>query len=272
MSKWAAVYKQAVLHGKSLDDPRLTDKDLLFPQKLTVEFLKGARKRMGSYMFANQYQNIIIPEDKQTFKKEWFRYYTELPRNTLTFAMIDPAIGQEDGNDFTGVVVIDVDSDMRWYVRVARRVRLTPTQTVNMIFDLHAKFKCTAIGVEDVAYQKALIYLTSEEMRKRKIPVPLKAIKAGPDQTKATRIAGLQPRFEWGNVLLSPGLHDFEMELLQFPRAAHDDIIDALAHCESLVSYPDKEKPAHDNLAPNHPDYERQYIQKLIKKASQEDG
>jgi predicted phage terminase large subunit-like protein len=272
MGKWAAVYKQAVLNGKSLDDARLTDKDLLFPRKLTADFLKDARKRMGSYMFANQYQNIIIPDDKRTFRKEWFRYYDQLPRNTFSFAMIDPAIGQEDDNDYTGVVVLNTDSDMRWYVRVARRVRLTPTETVNMIFDLHDKFKCMAIGVEDVAYQKALIYLTSEEMRKRKRTVPLKAVKAGPDATKATRISALQPRFEWGNVFLSPGLHDLEMEALQFPRGAHDDIIDALAHCESFVTYPDKEKPPNVQLPPNHPDYERQYIQKKYKQANEDDG
>ena len=83
--KWAITYKRAVAK----------DGTLLFPEKLSHAFLLEARKTMGSYMFANQYQNEIIPTEDQQFKDEWKRYWRELPAEIHTFAFVDPAIGEE---------------------------------------------------------------------------------------------------------------------------------------------------------------------------------
>jgi hypothetical protein len=51
-----------------------------FPEKLSQEFLDNAKKTMGSYLFSNQYLNEIIPSELQTFRKEWLKYYTHIPK------------------------------------------------------------------------------------------------------------------------------------------------------------------------------------------------
>lgn len=257
---WSVVYKRAVNH----------DGSLLFPEKLTHEFLEAQKRKLGSYSFSNQYQNEIIPEDMQSFKKNWFKTCNELPKRLFHFAMIDPAIGQKKTSDYTGTIVIATDTDSNWYVRVANRERKTPTQIVNSCFEIQKQFGCLAIGVEAVAYQEALIYMLSEEMLRRRVMIPIKAIKPPTDRTKEARIRGLVPRYEFGRIYHSPGLYDLESELLTFPRSSHDDLCDPLSSMDEFVTYPDKEKEYEGRIPTTaDPDYERYYIRQKLKTSRQ---
>lgn len=249
--KWAVVYEKAIRD----------DGSLFFPQKLTKEFLEQARRTMGSYLFANQYLNVVIPEEERKFKKEWFKYWTELAANRNTFIMIDPALSETEDADFTGVVVQDVDVENSRYVRLARRYRVSPTQLIKLIFDLYAEFRPTAIGIESVAYQKAIFYFLAEEMKRRDTWLPVCEVKPPTDRTKEMKILGLVPRFEWGHVYLAPGQTDLEDELLNFPRGSHDDLIDAMASMDEFIHPPAKEKQKDERPHnPNDPEYERWFI------------
>lgn len=227
---------------------------------------------MGSYLFANQYQNEVIPDEERRFRPEWLRPITEIPGNTYRFAFIDPAIGQKDHSDYTGVAIVDVDYGKNWYLRVAHRYRLTPTQIVSKIFDIQSEFKCQAIGLEIVAYQEALLYMLDEEMKRRRQILPVKGIRRQAI-SKETRILGLVPRFEWARIFVNPGMADFEDEITSFPRGSHDDILDALASLEELVFYPqkEKEKEIEKPKSPAHPDYERWFRSSAHKRARTDD-
>lgn len=229
---WEVVYKSA--YNK--------DGSLLFPERLTEEFLQNARKKMGSFLFANQYLNQVIPDDAKSFKKDWLRYYNQNPEGTYSFGFIDPAIGQKDHHDWTGIAVVDVTIDKNWYLKYAAHERLTPTQIVEKMFQLCKQFNLKALGVETQAYQEALLYILDERMRQRNIILPVKDIKRQ-NISKQTRILGLVPRFEWGRLFVKPGMVAFEDEYHSFPRGAHDDILDAVASLEEIVYYPEKEKP-----------------------------
>jgi predicted phage terminase large subunit-like protein len=238
---WSIVYKSAIN----------SDGSLLFAEKLSQEFLEIQKKKLGSYSFSNQYMNVIVSEEDQTFKKKWFKYYDTVPKNHLNFAFIDPAIGQKKTSDYTGIVVISTDTDGNWYVRVANRERLTPTQIVNKCFEIQEQFQCRAIGIETVAYQEALIYMLSEEVGRRRVILPIKDCKPPTDRTKEARIRGLVPRVEWSRLFLKHGMFDLETELLTFPRQAHDDIVDALAHMDAIITYPEEERI--EDVRPNSP-------------------
>lgn len=254
--------------------PNIPENALFFPERLTGEFLSQALRVMGSFKFANQYLNEVFPSGANPLKKEWLRYFDQLPKTKHTFAMIDPAISQEDGADYTALVILDVDPDGNWYLKVANRYRMTPTEIVNKVFEVQEQFGCLIVGIEDVAFQKALLYMLSDEMRRRNIIVPVTGIKPDNDKSKHTRIMGLVPRFEWGRIFINHGLSEFELEYSQYvgERSAHDDLLDALAHCEKLInnSYPKPEALKYDKLPPNHPDYEKQYIANLYKRAAEE--
>lgn len=267
MSKWSCIYE-----GAYTDDGKL-----FFPEKLSAEVLDQYRKTMGVYKFANQYLNQVIPDVDQDFKKAWVRHYTQLPNETHTVLFIDPAISLEDTADYTATVVVDGDCDENWYVRVADRRRETATQTVDRIFRLYDEFNPIAIGIEEVAYQAALTHFLHEEMRRRKKFLPIKGIKRSTlsaqgvkrdSNSKMMRIRSLVPRFEFGKIYLAQGLDDFILEYTTFPRGRNDDILDALSSVEEIMIYPNKKKESNRVTNPNHPDYERQYIRKLLTKAS----
>lgn len=257
----------AVVYDKAVRD----DGSLLFPEKLSAEYLVRQRKAQGSYIFAHQYQNEIIPSDDQDFKKEWLKYYTELPKIKNTFAFIDPAISLEDTACYTAVVVVDVDPDGMWYLKLARRVRISATQTIKLIFDLQDAYKCTAIGVEIVAYQEALKHFAADEMKKRKRVVPVQGIRRSSEVSKPIRIRSLVPRFEWQRILVKPGLAEFEDEYLKFPRGTYVDILDALSSLEEIVYPPGQERKPNVVPNPNSPEYERQYIASLKEKRPEDD-
>lgn len=252
--RWAVCYDKAIRD----------DGSLLFPEKLDAQFLERQRRIQGSYIYSHQYQNEIIPSDDQDFKKEWLKYYEALPQKKNTFAFIDPAISLEDHACFTAFVVVDVDADGMWYLKVARRVRITATQTIKLIFDLHQIYGCNLIGVESVAYQEALMHFLDSEMKKRKKFVPVHAVKRSADQSKPIRIRSLVPRFEWQRILIKPGLVEFEDEYLKFPRGTYVDILDALSSLEEIVYPPEGERKTDVVPSPNSPEYEKWYIRNRL--------
>lgn len=258
--QWQVVYK------KAYND----DGSLFFPEKLTHAFLERQKREQGSYIFSNQYLNEIIPADMQTFKKEWFQYYESIPKIHNNFCFIDPAISQADTADFTGVVVVAVDPENRWYVRFAKRYKITPTQIISLIFEIQKNFQCKAIGVEQVAYQESLLYFLADEMKRRNQFLPVTGIKPPTDKTKEMRVLAMVPQFEWGRIYLNKGLNDLELELLMFPRGAHDDLADSLAYISSIAFSPQAEKLWEKPPPPNHPDYEKYMLYKMRSKPQDE--
>lgn len=258
--KWAVVYESAIRE----------DGSLLFPRKLSQDFLTRQRKAQGSYIFAHQYMNQIIPGDAQDFKSEWIRYYTELPKIKNTFAFVDPAISLEDNACYTAIVVVDVDTENDWYVRAARRLRITATETVALIFKVYELFKPSIIGLEKVGYQEALLHFLDTEMRRRKTFIPVHGVHPGTDKSKNTRIRSLVPRFEWNHLFLKKGLLELEDELLKFPRGSYVDLLDALASIKEIAYPPEKPKERNVEPAPNSPHYEKWYIGNLLAKKARE--
>lgn len=250
-SRWSKVYERA----------ELPDGSLLFPERLTREFLDNARRVMGSYLYANQYLNEVIPLQEQVFRSSWKRYAEFDPVNEVhnNIVFVDPAIGESKSNDFTAIVVVSVTTKKLWYVRYAERHKKNPTEIISILFRINEQWKPVRIGIEDVAYQRALIHFANEESRRRGIALPIQSVKRGPDKTKQMRILGLVPRFEWGTLFLSGGLTDLETEMDMHPRGAHDDLLDALASIEDVVVYPQPIRKSNEAPSPNDPRYEQWY-------------
>lgn len=222
---------------------------------------------MGLYIWSAQYQNEPVPDGLQTFRKHWRRYYAELPANTLTFAFVDPAISEADTADYTGISIVSVDAQQNWYLRAAIRRRLNPTQLIDMLFKIADSYKTQMIGVETVAFQKAILHFAFEEMKRRGKHIPITGVNLGTDKSKEMRILSLVPRFEMGTILLAQGLDDFEKEYDTFPRGANDDLLDSLSGIQSIVTYPIERKTLREPT-PADPDYEKWYIANKLGKSN----
>lgn len=259
--QWSLIYEKAIRD----------DGSLFFPERLTQDFLDQVRRSMGSYIFANQYQNEIIPEDEQTFKRHWLRYFNAIPPLVHTYAFIDPAISELKTADYTALIIVKTDQAQNWYVQIAKRQRINPSQILDLAFNVAREFKPLVIGIEDVAFQRALIHFGYEEMKRRQEYIPLQGVKRSADKSKYMRIMSLVPRFEWGSLYLSQGLHDLELELAQFPRGAHDDLLDALASISEIATYPTEKRKENVIPHPNSAEYESHFIRNILKRRDSEE-
>jgi predicted phage terminase large subunit-like protein len=225
------------------DDGDMFISNQLWPEKFSVKELRERYTEKGSYEFSAQYMNNPVPEDEQTFKKDWFRKIDIedwTGKHVSRYLTVDPAISLKKEADFTAMVVTEVDQYGNILVRHIERVKVPPSQMIDMLFQLHEIFNFKLIGVEDVAYQKALQYTIREEMQRRGRKLPIVEIRPQ-DRSKDQRIKALQPLYANGKIFHSRTLKNLEYledELLRFPRGKHDDVIDALSYQLDLIVPP----------------------------------
>jgi predicted phage terminase large subunit-like protein len=219
----------------------------IFPEKFTRKHLKKLLEQQGPYIFSCQYMNDPVSQENATFKKEWFQYYdeTELKGRLLTkFTMVDPAIALEKDSDFTAIVTVGVDEFRNVYILDIRRLKLSPKQIIDNIFEVWHLFEPIMIGIEDVAFQKSLQFSIAEEMNNRHEYLPIKPLRPA-GKNKDQRIRGLQPLYANKKVYHSkhvPNIEHLEDELMRFPVGKHDDVIDSLAYMLELNVYPPRRK------------------------------
>ena len=217
----------------------------LWPEKYTLDDFTKIRRKMGPYAFASQYLNDPFPPGDADFKREWFKYYetSDLKGADLNrYTLIDPAISLEKTADYTGVVTVGIDNFQNVYILDIVRDRLKVNELNNLIFQQYERWHPLEIGIEDVAFQRALRYSLKQEEEKRKRWLPIVELKPYA-RSKDQRIKGLQPLYANGKVLHNKELVYnvyLEDELTRFPNGKHDDLVDALAYSLDLMHPPVK--------------------------------
>lgn len=209
-----------VIHDKAIG----ADGKPLWPERWPLEKLEEKKRKMGSVMFNREYQNDPTGLQGQLLKEEWIRYYDEAPEGLNVYQGWDLAISQSETADYTVCTTIGVTDSDDVYVLDWYRDRIDfPTQ-VTMVQRLADKWSPVLVGVEDVAYQRAL---PQEVLRRKRLP--LKGVR--PDKDKMRRIISEFVSFENGKVFLPAKhrhLNNFLDEYLQFDKGEHDDMLDSL--------------------------------------------
>jgi predicted phage terminase large subunit-like protein len=207
------------------------DGELIFPSRFTEEIVAKIRKKQGSYMFSCQYMNNPVDDENAKFKKGWIKYLPTLPdKQFYTTMTVDRAYSLAKTADYTGVSIRKKDDQNFRYVPYAHRQRYSEGELVDKIFDLRKHYKVDKVGIEQKAFLYTLKPILDEEMRRRNEFFEVVEIKS--TASKIQRIEGLVPFFESGSMYFVGEEKDFielEDELLRFPVAEHDDLVDSLA-------------------------------------------
>lgn len=222
---------------------------LLFPERLSWEALSKQKNKQGTAHFSAQYMLQPVSEEDAVFKSD-FKYYDETDIRGLRmnkFIVVDPAISQRKSADYSALVCVGVDHRNTWYILDIWRDRVEPKRLLDQIFIWDTKWKPSKVGIETVAFQKALQYYAYEEMRSRNHYFPIAELKHA-TATKHERILSLQPRYETGTIIHNATLGlmgELEAELRTVTKegikGAHDDMIDALAGINELAHPPKNE-------------------------------
>lgn len=224
------------------------DGTLLWPDRLSREFLEDTKLDQGPYIFSCQYQNEPVDDEFATFKKSWVKLYkpeSELPDHFRNFTTVDP-MRDEEGNDYCAIVTCSLGPDWRAYIRDVVRAKMDEYDTIEAIFQVYKKYKPEKIGFETVAWQKSYYKFVKNEMLRRGKRLPMVELKTDTRITKRMRIRSMIPYWRAGLFLvpgkhlsdLEPGIAHLVDELLRYPRVSNDDCIDALAYMDQLLRRP----------------------------------
>lgn len=192
--------------------------------RIDPAFIDEERRERGSAWVAQEYECQFIAAGATRIQRAWLRYSDHIPSNLKIALGIDLAISEKETADYTAGTVLGRDSTGNLYVLDVQRLRGSFSQQIDFIKQLAAKWKPAVVGIEDVAYQKALIQQLAAQTS-----LNVRGIK--PISDKVSRFAPLEARYELSQVYHHRGLPpEFESELLSFPIGAHDDMVDSLAY------------------------------------------
>ncbi len=245
------------------------DGSLLFPEVLSEAELDKIRRRQGMGIFSKQYLNEPVSDENATFKRD---HIIRIPWEQVRgkpmnwYLSGDPSYYDPRGtmqySDFAVLVLVGMDAQRNLYVRHLVRKKMSYSDFINEMFTIYTAKEYDDIRknlkiILEVIGTKSLSYELANEQRRRNTWLPVTEIKSRL-QGKEERIRGLAPFYEYGHIFHikeCPQLEELEYELLHFPSARHDDIIDALATVLEIASPPthrtgngDEDRPSRKRL------------------------
>ena len=141
---------------------------------------------------------------------------------------MDPATKNKETNDPTGIIIAKVTEDGCVYIVDARDRRLLPNELITEIFSLVDIYSPDIVTFEVVSAEILWEDLFQQEMKIRNKHFRFEKHEPGTKDTKPAKIRKLIPYYARGQVYHKQGLTELERQLREFPRNAHDDLIDSL--------------------------------------------
>ena len=218
---------------------------LLWPErKSAAEFreLKADFIEQGMpEVYACEYLNNPVDDSIRYFRKTDFLPITEedKKKNLTYYITADLAISLKERADYTAIVVGGMDSNGAIHIKNVIRERLSGDEIVATLLSLQKIYKPLAVGIEDTQISKALGPFLNRAMMETgeyMSLVPLKPHR----MDKVMRARAIQARMRAGAVKFDKNAEwwpMFEDECLTFPRAKHDDCVDALAYQGILMDF-----------------------------------
>lgn len=205
------------------EDPRSEKNEPLWKERFgTIEYDK-IKADMGSKAWAGQGQQRPAPQDGIIFKREWFKFYKELPTE-IDFYALSIDLPFDEGGSFA-VFQVWARKGPNKYLLDQIRGQVGFTEQKMMFRSLCGKWpQLNAKWIEKKANGAAIIDELSKEFAGI-IPI-------NPQGSKETRAEAITPQFESGNVHLpdpsiAPWINDYIEELIVFNNGQFNDQVDA---------------------------------------------
>lgn len=218
------------------------DGTALFPSRLSLEELAKIKQKQGASHFSNQYMNEPISEEDAAFKradilyKDW-NLVKDIPINW--YLLVDPSF-EGPYSDYAGLIVVGMDFQKQLYVRHVLRKKMNFADIIQGVFDLNTMYHPKVIGIKIVGQAKSLMYEFNNEQKRRGVWLPVRELRDNKN-SKEDRIKGLAPVYNFHHAFHIKGatqIDELEYEMLHFPKAKHDDILDAYASVLEIATAP----------------------------------
>lgn len=216
--------------------------ELLWPEWFTDEMVAQAKRDPRNWMAL--YQQQPRPDGGGEFRRDWIRFYDGTPDDakggTNRYILVDAANGKRSTNDYTSMWVVGLGQDDNYYVLDMIRDRLNLTERASALMALHRRWKPLSVRYERYGMMADIQHIKDLQRREN---YRFEIVEVAGQTPKNDRIKRLIPLFEQGKFWFPQSLHKtdttgkvqelvgafIEQELLAFPVAMHDDMLDALA-------------------------------------------
>lgn len=216
---------------------------LLWPERKTKEFFQELKMDFAEQGIPEVYACEILcnPVDDSIryFRKGDFLVMTEEDRkkHKTYYITADLAISEKERADYTAIVVGGLDSNGQLHIVNCIRERLSGDEIVTTLLALQKIYNPLAVGIEDTQISKAIGPYLNREMAETGTYMNVLMLKPH-RQDKIQRARSIQARMRAQMVKFDKNADwwlAFEDECMSFPRAKHDDVVDALAYQGILI-------------------------------------
>lgn len=209
---------------------------LLHEERLPRELLDDYRHKLGSYVFAAQYQQRPAPLGGGYVKWAWFKTFTQAPifkPGDRIVQSCDTASKADEANDYSVCTTWHVRNNKAWLIDLYR-VKLEFPELKRQIVVQANDHNAKLILIEEAGSGIQLI-----QDLKRETGLHIKGMI--PKDDKATRLLAVSPAIEAGRIAIpenAPWLAEFQREITLFPNGKHNDQVDSLSQFLKRLSEP----------------------------------
>lgn len=218
--------------------------EALFPEHKSLDFLLEMKQSRSAMSWNSLYQQNPIPEAGNIFKADNFRYYRQdkegfylgenfyYPSDFDVYQTVDPAGTDHKNADYFVCLTFGIHKKTSDIIilDLFREHRET-TRHMAVLDQQYEKWNPLAQYVENRTFGINIIQAYAESNR------PVRKLQADTDKISRSEI--IQTFYENGKVWHRQGAefnHVLEAELLDFPNAKHDDIVDCLSYAGIITN------------------------------------
>ena len=199
---------------------------LFWTDRFSQQILDDYKSALGSYGYAGQLQQTPTPLDSGMIHRDWFRIDKFRIEDSIVNFVIDPAYTANEKNDPSALLAYTY-KDNKWQVVDCINVYKEFPDLVKFIVQWVQKNGYTnqsRIYVEPKASGKSIVQTLIRETG-----LNVKEDKP-PTKDKVARVSDISASLESGRVSILNGEwnKDFLEQLVKFPAAKHDDMVDCL--------------------------------------------
>jgi predicted phage terminase large subunit-like protein len=226
-SAWASIRYRA--HSEDF-------KEILWPTRYDKQYFETERQKAVDdgmpEIYAQEFLNYPIDEGTAYFRRDDFIEMEDRHRaiHKIYYAACDFAVSTYDRSDYTVISIVGVDDKGMLYVEDIRRGRWDSLQIIEEMFSVESRYKPELFVVEKGTIEKSIGPILRMEMLSRNIHMNLYPLT--PTTDKTSRARGIQKIMRAGAIRFDKQATwylDLEDEMVRFPKARHDDQVDALS-------------------------------------------